>query len=154
MAKIYEDLIRPGTWYFASDSKEVDMYTYAEDILRMRKKYEPEYQLPATLISPQKGGKGIDKGQNLPQGGCYIATSVYGSYNCPQVWVLRRFRDGFLSKYLLGRTFIDIYYKVSPYLVERYGKCKMFISLSKPCLDYMVTILLAKGYSSKPYTDK
>ncbi len=25
--------------------------------------------------------------------GCYIATCVYGSYDCPQVWTLRRFRD-------------------------------------------------------------
>lgn len=24
--------------------------------------------------------------------GCYIATCVYGSYDCPQVWILRRFR--------------------------------------------------------------
>lgn len=24
---------------------------------------------------------------------CYIATSVYGSYDCPEVWTLRRFRD-------------------------------------------------------------
>ena len=25
--------------------------------------------------------------------GCYVATCVYGSYDCPEVWVLRRFRD-------------------------------------------------------------
>ena len=25
--------------------------------------------------------------------GCYIATCVYGSYDCPQVWILRRYRD-------------------------------------------------------------
>ncbi|MFR9028073.1 MAG: DUF2726 domain-containing protein [Clostridium sp.] len=31
--------------------------------------------------------------------GCYIATAVYGSYDCPQVWVLRRFRDQILEKY-------------------------------------------------------
>ena len=24
-------------------------------------------------------------------GGCYVATAVYGSYDCPQVWTLRRF---------------------------------------------------------------
>ena len=26
-------------------------------------------------------------------GGCYVATAVYGSYDCPQVWTLRRYRD-------------------------------------------------------------
>lgn len=25
--------------------------------------------------------------------GCYVATCVYGSYDCPQVWTLRRYRD-------------------------------------------------------------
>ena len=26
-------------------------------------------------------------------GGCYVATCIYGSYDCPQVWTLRRYRD-------------------------------------------------------------
>ena len=30
--------------------------------------------------------------------GCYIATCVYGSYDCPQVWTLRRFRTACLAK--------------------------------------------------------
>lgn len=30
-------------------------------------------------------------------GGCYVATAVYGSYDCPQVWTLRRFRDNTLA---------------------------------------------------------
>ena len=30
--------------------------------------------------------------------GCYIATCVYGSYDCSPVWILRRFRDSFLAK--------------------------------------------------------
>ena len=25
--------------------------------------------------------------------GCYVATAVYGSYDCPEVWTLRRYRD-------------------------------------------------------------
>ena len=28
-----------------------------------------------------------------PSRGCYIATAVYGSYDCPQVWTLRRYRS-------------------------------------------------------------
>lgn len=45
---------------------------------------------------------------------CYIATAVYGSYDAPQVLVLRRFRDEVLSKCLPGRAFIRIYYALSP----------------------------------------
>ena len=50
--------------------------------------------------------------------GCYIATMVYGDYNHPQVLVLRNFRDGFLANYVLGRSFIRLYYKYSPTWVE------------------------------------
>ena len=39
----------------------------------------------------------IDSERNIEEvkkGGCYVATAVYGSYDCPQVWTLRRVRDG------------------------------------------------------------
>lgn len=35
---------------------------------------------------------------NSNSGGCYVATAVYGSYDCPQVWTLRRFRSFSLAK--------------------------------------------------------
>jgi hypothetical protein len=46
--------------------------------------------------------------------GCYIATVCYGSANAPEVVSLKNFRDRFLNKYFLGRTFIKIYYLTSP----------------------------------------
>lgn len=46
--------------------------------------------------------------------GCYIATAVYGSYDAPEVMVLRRFRDEVLKKSILGRAFIKVYYTLSP----------------------------------------
>ena len=36
-------------------------------------------------------------------GGCYIATCVYGSYDCPQVWTLRRYRDETMAESWIGR---------------------------------------------------
>jgi len=50
-------------------------------------------------------------------GACYIATMAYGDYNHPKVMVLRKFRDEQLSRNIFGRSFIKIYYKLSPYLV-------------------------------------
>ena len=50
--------------------------------------------------------------------GCYIATLVYGSYESPEVLVLRNFRDEVLATSLFGRSFIRIYYAVSPSLVS------------------------------------
>jgi hypothetical protein len=52
------------------------------------------------------------------KGGCYIATMAYGDYDHPQVLELRKFRDDFLSKTIIGRNFIKLYYKYSPKLVQ------------------------------------
>lgn len=49
--------------------------------------------------------------------GCYIATMAYGSYNHPQVMILRWYRDSILKRKLWGRLFIRIYYHISPKLV-------------------------------------
>ncbi|MDO5857756.1 CFI-box-CTERM domain-containing protein [Myroides odoratimimus] len=51
--------------------------------------------------------------------GCYIATMAYGDYDHPQVLELRKFRDDFLSRTMLGRSFIKFYYRYSPSLVQR-----------------------------------
>lgn len=48
---------------------------------------------------------------------CYIATMAYGSYEHPQVIVLRKFRDETLANSLTGKTFIQVYYWISPKLV-------------------------------------
>lgn len=85
--------------------------------------------------------------------GCYVATAVYGSYNCPEVWVLRRFRDNCLDKTALGRCFISAYYFVSPTAVRLFGKTKWFNRIFRKCLDKMVTKLQKKGYEDTPYRD-
>jgi hypothetical protein len=50
--------------------------------------------------------------------GCYLATAIYGSYDAPEVWVLRRFRDDVLNRTTLGKAFIRAYYVVSPTAVR------------------------------------
>ena len=49
--------------------------------------------------------------------GCYIATMAYGSYEHPQVLILREYREHKLSRSTLGRAFIKSYYAASPYFV-------------------------------------
>lgn len=78
--------------------------------------------------------------------GCYIATSIYGSYDCPQVWTLRRFRDQTLAKTWYGRLFIKVYYTISPTLVKFFGETKTFKIFLKPKLDRMVETLQSKGF--------
>ena len=85
--------------------------------------------------------------------GCYVATAVYGSYDCPQVWVLRRFRDEWLYGFSAGRAFIKLYYAVSPKLVRLFGKSRVFNSTVKCLLDKMVLRLKQRGYSDERYND-
>ena len=87
-------------------------------------------------------------------GGCYVATCVYGSYDCPEVWTLRRYRDDTLGATWYGRTFIRMYYAVSPTLVKWFGKTKWFKRLWQGKLDRMVKRLQEKGVESTPYQDK
>jgi hypothetical protein len=85
--------------------------------------------------------------------GCYVATAVYGSYDCPQVWTLRRFRDQVLQTNSFGRAFIKVYYAISPALVRLFGKTSWFTGLTKPMLDRFVLGLNRKGISDGSYVD-
>ena len=85
--------------------------------------------------------------------GCYVATCVYGSYDCPEVWVLRRFRDNKLENSVLGRTFITVYYAVSPILVKCFGNRTFFKKGCKNILNSLVSKLQSKGYKDSPYND-
>ncbi|HNZ89453.1 MAG TPA: hypothetical protein PKI74_06640, partial [Candidatus Cloacimonas acidaminovorans] len=74
-------------------------------------------------------------------GGCYIATMVYGSYEHPQVIVLRNFRDNVLNGYSLGRRFISFYYKHSPNWVEKMKDKKFLNKAIKIILNSIIKLL-------------
>ncbi len=95
-----------------------------------------------------------DKKIIKPVKGCYVATCVYGSYDCPQVWILRRFRDETLDKTWYGRTFIKIYYAISPKIIKLFGETQWFKSFWKHRLDKMVAELKYKGVEDTPYKDR
>lgn len=86
--------------------------------------------------------------------GCYVATAVYGSYDCPEVWTLRRYRDDELAKTWYGRAFIHTYYAISPTLVAWFGHTEWFKKMWKGKLDRMVERLQSEGVESTPYNDK
>lgn len=87
-------------------------------------------------------------------GGCYVATCVYGSYDCPEVWVLRRFRDEQLAESVCGRAFIEIYYAVSPTIVKWFGSTEWFKKFWRVWLDKMASRLRENGLSDAPYHDR
>jgi tetratricopeptide (TPR) repeat protein len=92
--------------------------------------------------------------KSASSGGCYIATAVYGSYDCPQVWTLRRYRDYTLAETWYGRAFIHTYYAISPTLVKWFGHTDWFKKIWKGKLDSMVANLNAKGIEDTPYEDR
>lgn len=104
------------------------------------KELDPSYTIP-TPPTPKSTG-------------CYVATAVYGSYDCPQVWTLRRYRDYTLAETWYGRAFIRTYYAISPTLVKWFGHTEWFKKMWKGKLDRMVTKLQANGVESTPYKDK
>lgn len=87
-------------------------------------------------------------------GGCYVATCVYGSYDCPEVWTLRRYRDDTLGSTWYGRAFIRTYYTISPTLVKWFGHTNWFKKMWRGKLDRMVSKLQNKGVKNTPYEDK
>lgn len=102
------------------------------------RKYEPDFKNPIVETSS----------------GCYVATAVYGSYDCPEVWTLRRYRDFTLDETWYGRLFIKAYYATSPTFVKYFGNVKVFKSQGKKLLDRWVSKLNSKGYERTPYKDK
>jgi len=77
-------------------------------------------------------------------GGCYIATMVYGSYNAPEVMVLRRFRDEVLQQSAIGRKLVQVYYKYSPSFVKKTKNLKRMHIVFKTILYPLVNYLKAK----------
>ena len=142
------------------------------------KRYEPGYSVPlpdySIYASPihvvlrkmsskinyygraneNKSGKYASGETSSSGGGCYVATAVYGSYDCPQVWTLRRFRDYELAKTWYGRAFIRTYYAISPTIVRWFGNTIWFKKMWKGTLDRMVSSLSNKGVADTPYEDR
>lgn len=103
---------------------------------------------------PTQTSSGSSSGSSSSSGGCYVATAVYGSYDCPEVWTLRRYRDNTLASKWYGRAFIHTYYAISPTLVRWFGHTAWFKKLWKGKLDRMVSDLNDAGIPNTPYEDK
>ena len=134
----------PVSKYITIESKQkatADIRRYHEII----KLCDPSYVIPV-VEEP--------KPQATNSGGCYVATAVYGSYDCPQVWTLRRFRDYTLAETWYGRAFIRTYYAISPTLVKWFGHTEWFKKMWKGKLDRMVANLNAEGVEDTPYEDR
>ncbi|APC95235.1 cold shock domain-containing protein [Francisella tularensis subsp. novicida] len=71
---------------------------------------------------------------------CFIATSVYGDYEHPQVIVLRKFRDNYLLPNKIGKIFVKYYYKYSPRVAEYLNKKKFLSLVVRKILDGFIFV--------------
>lgn len=153
MIQIHKDLIKSCSYTIGDGGEYVQEFTLNTQAVALRNE---------DIMSCHKSIKELDENYvipttsnvSAPTGGCYIATAVYGSYDCPSVWTLRRFRDYTLAKSLFGRTFVKIYYAVSPTLVKWFGHSTIFKKMWKMPLDKLVATLNDRGVKNTPYEDR
>jgi uncharacterized delta-60 repeat protein/uncharacterized repeat protein (TIGR02543 family) len=69
-------------------------------------------------------GGGDEEDETGLGGGCFIATAAYGSKLHNYVKILRDFRDTCLMPSELGRAFVRLYYKYSPFAADIIAKHK------------------------------
>ena len=117
----------------------------AADCRAMKARMNAQTQQPVQTSS---------SGENPKSGGCYIATAVYGSYDCPEVWILRRFRDYTLAETWYGLLFIKLYYAISPKIVRWFGNAKWFNYMWRKFLDRVIASLKQRGIDNTPYDDR
>lgn len=98
------------------------------------------------ILEMEKIVNSANNNNNNRNEGCYIATAVYGDYDAEEVLILRKFRDNFLQKYLLGRSFIKLYYTISPSLAKKLKSDFAVTKLIKKLLDKFVCYLRKKSY--------
>ena len=136
---------------FSTLSREVDNNFGQENDELSKQLVETVKQAESSIRS---GATKRTTNESNRKSGCYVATAVYGSYDCPEVWTLRRFRDNTLAKTWYGRAFIRTYYAISPTLVKWFGETEWFKKLWKPTLDRIVVHLNRQGVADTPYDDR
>lgn len=153
--------------YYPDSQKENRIFFYklalkhAEFMLQNGSLANPE-NMRNIIMSYHRFINNIDPSHQIPaeapqapsSGGCYVATAIYGSYDCPQVWTLRRYRDYTLAETWYGRAFVRTYYAISPTLVKWFGHTNWFKKMWQSKLDRMVAKLQSEGVESTPYEDR
>ncbi|MFW5983212.1 MAG: CFI-box-CTERM domain-containing protein [bacterium] len=86
-------------------------------IIQNLKQLKTGPQINTHIIQTERRINAIEKKLN-PSSGCFIATFVYGDYNAFEVIKFREFRDNTLATTKLGNSFIKLYYKSSPFLIN------------------------------------
>lgn len=162
---VQKDYMQAGQWWLkAAQNNEENAISIVNDITEMgdgdywtgmKMLITENTQNSSGIHSSSNNSQGQSNGrQTQTSGGCYVATCVYGSYDCPEVWTLRRFRDYYLAETWYGRLFIKLYYVISPLVVCLFGRYSFFRNFWRRYLDKIVYRLREKGFKSTKYFDR
>ena len=109
----------------------LENYQLAAEELEKALEIEPDREESQRMLSKIKNFKEFMQEKESKSKGCFIATVVYSSQSTPEVQILKRFRDNYLSKFpVVGIWLMKNYYKISPYIAKM---LKQSIFLKKAC---------------------
>lgn len=136
-----------GKGYLASEERAYETYCVAHGVRDLKTGYpDPHpmsrevYESPRVLeaIRSRSASTTSTNTSSSSNGGCFIATAVYGSYDATEVLALRRYRDQRLQTNAAGRLLVMIYYKISPSLARKLPERPRLLSATKKLLDAIV----------------
>ena len=84
----------------------------------------------------------------------YVATCVFKSYDCPEVFVFRRYRDMFLGSTWHGKLTVKLYYLVSPLLVKCLKNATKVNGFFYKLLSAKAKRMHENGVDNSEYEDK
>lgn len=114
----------------------------AEDHIDTFKMLDKTGRMTRQVVSSTiKTGAGDMRIESKSGATCFVASAAYGDPNHVDVMYLRSFRDEVLVKNLLGRTFIDIYWKIGPQLAKFVAKSGSLRKYSKLLISQLVVFL-------------
>jgi hypothetical protein len=148
MTQLYaaDALQMPGDQAMTRDEFATRLRSLKESFTWLNENVPPSFQMhlgsyASNLAYVDRELSAFGSAGQVKQGGCYIATAVYGSYDAPEVVALRRFRDESLQTSTAGRAFIRAYYSLSPALAHCVAIENRLNSLARLVLDALVARL-------------
>lgn len=146
-------LAATGQWLLISDEKKQMLASLQVEVSATTNAVRLDEPTPASSADTGSASAPVSTAPSTRPGGCYVATAVYGSYDCPEVWILRRWRDRRLMTNTAGRFLVSAYYSISPHLVRLLGNRVWFRSSMQGPIDVLVKRLRNSGYLDTPYAD-